>query len=112
MADGGIDEGDEKPAARLFARLIDDGRAYARAAFNLVRASVEARADAARKPALFGAIALLFVIAAVTTLCVMVAMALATLVGPLAGGLIVSLVTFGIAAIFAYLAKRELDARQ
>lgn len=112
MDGGGIDEADEKPATGLFARLIDDGRAYARAEFNLARASVEARAYAARKPALLGAMALLFVIAAMTTLCVMLALALATLIGPLAGGLIVASVTFGIAAIFAYLAKRELDKRQ
>ena len=97
MADGGDDEVDEKPIGELFGRLIDEGKAYARAELGLARATAEAKAEAAKKPVLLGAAALLFLIAGVVVLCMTMALALATLVGPLAGGLLATLITFGIA---------------
>ena len=97
MAGGGEDEVDERPIGELFGRLIDEGKAYARAELGLAKATAEAKAEAARWPALLGAASLLFLMAGVIVLCMTLALALATLVGPLAGGLIASLVTFGIA---------------
>lgn len=107
MANGGDEEVEEKPIGELFGKLIDDGKAYARAEIGLAKATAEAKANAARKPALLGAAALLFLIAGVVVLCMTLALALATLVGPLAGGLIASLVTFGIAAGLGLWAKQE-----
>ena len=106
MAGGGLDE-DEKPIGELFGQLIDEGKAYAKAEFGLARASAETKAEAAKKPALYGAASLLFVIAGVVVLCMTMALALATLVGPLAGGLIASLITFGIAYGLFLLARQE-----
>ena len=106
MADGGEDE-DEKPIGELFGQLIDEGKAYAKAEFGLARANAEAKADAAKKPALYGAASLLFLIAGVVVLCMTLALALATLVGPLAGGLIASLITFAIAYGLFLLARQE-----
>ena len=97
MTSGGEDEVEERPIGELFGRLIDEGKAYAKAELGLAKASAEAKAEAARKPALLGAASLLFLIAGVVVLCMTLALALATRVGPLAGGLIASLVTFGIA---------------
>jgi hypothetical protein len=107
MAKGGEDEVEEKPIGELFGKLIDDGKAYARAELGLAKATAEAKANAAKKPALLGAAALLFLIAGVVVLCMTMALALATLVGPLAGGLIAALVTFGVAAGFGMWAKQE-----
>lgn len=107
MDSGGEDDLDEKPIGELFGQLIDEGKAYARAELGLVKATAEAKADAAKKPAVLGAAALLFLIAGVVVLCMTLALALATLVGPLAGGLIASLVTFAIAYALFLLARQE-----
>jgi len=107
MATGGDDELDEKPIGELFGELIDQGKAYARAELGLAKATAEAKADAAKKPAVLGAAALLFLIAGVVVLCMTLALALATLVGPLAGGLIASLITFGIAYGLFLWARQE-----
>ena len=107
MADGGDQEVEEKPIGELFGQLIDEGKAYARAELGLAKAAAEAKADAAKKPALLGAASLLFLIAGVIVLCMTMALALATLVGPLAGGLIASLITFAIAYGLFLWARQE-----
>lgn len=107
MASGGDDELDEKPIGELFGELIDQGKAYARAELGLAKATAEAKAEAAKKPVLLGAAALLFLIAGVVVLCMTFALALATLVGPLAGGLIASMITFGIAYGLFLWARQE-----
>ncbi len=106
MAEGGGE--DEKPIGELFGQLIDEGKAYARAELGLARAVAESKAGAAKKPALLAAGSLLFLVAGVVVLCMTLALALATLVGPFAGGLIAALVTFGIAYGLYLLAMREL----
>jgi hypothetical protein len=108
MATGGNDE-EEKPIGELFGQLIDEGKAYAKAELGLVKASAESKAEAAKKPAVLGAASLLFLIAGVVVLCMTLALALATLIGPLAGGLIAALVTFGIAAVLYLLARQEVE---
>jgi hypothetical protein len=60
MASGGDEEVEERPIGELFGQLIDEGKAYAKAELGLAKASAEAKADAAKKPALLGAASLLF----------------------------------------------------
>lgn len=108
MENGGDEEVEERPIGELFGQLIDEGKAYAKAELGLAKATAEAKADAAKKPALLAGAALLFLIAGVVVLCMTLALALATLVGPLAGGLIAALVTFAIAAGFGLWAKQEM----
>jgi len=108
MGQGGEDE-EEKPIGELFGQLIDEGKAYAKAELGLVKATAEAKAEGAKKPTLLGVAAALFLIAGVVVLCMTLALALATLVGPLAGGLIAAIVTFGIAAVLYLLAKQGLE---
>lgn len=106
MNEGG-DEVDETPIGELFGQLIDEGKAYARAELGLAKATAEAKAEKAKKPALLAAASLMFLIAGVVVMCMTMALALATLVGPLAGGLIASLATFAIAyGLFAW-ARQE-----
>ena len=107
MTNGGNEDIDERPIGEMFGKLIDDGKAYAKAELGLAKATAEAKANEAKKPALLGAAALLFLMAGVVVLCMTLALALATLVGPLAGGLIAALVTFGIAAALGFWAKQE-----
>ena len=49
MDRGGIDE-EEKPVGELFSKLIDEGKAYAKAELGLAKATAEAKADSAKKP--------------------------------------------------------------
>jgi len=97
MVSGGEDEVDEKPIGELFSQLIDEGKAYAKAELGLAKATAEAKAEAAKKPILLGAASLVLAFAGVIVLCMTLALALATLVGPLAGGLIATLIIFAIA---------------
>ena len=106
MPRGGSDE-DEKPIGELFGQLIDEGKAYAQAEIGLAKATAEVKADHYKRPAalLFGA--LLFGQAAVSVLAVTIALSLATLIGPLAGGLAAVLLT----AAIAYLLYSQAMAR-
>lgn len=106
---GAVDE--EKPIGELFGRLIDEGKAYARAELGLAKANAEVKAERFKWPAalLFGA--LLFLQAAVTVLAVTLALALATLIGPLAGGLLAVLFAAGIAYLLYWLAMKRLRAQ-
>ena len=111
MNDGGVDQ-DEKPIGELFGQLVDDGKAFAKAELGLAKASAEAKANAAKMPALLGGAALLFLIAGVVVLCMTMALTLATLIGPLAGGLVATIITFAIAGLLGWLAKKQWEARK
>ena len=108
MVDGGL-EVEEAPIGELVGRLIDEGKGFARAEVGLVRAQAEAKLDLFKLPALLFAAALLFAVAGVVVLCMTIALALATLIGPLAGGLLATLIAFGIAGGLALFAKRKLE---
>ena len=111
MDRGGIDE-EEKPVGELFGKLIDEGKAYARAEIGLAKATAEAKADSAKMPMVIGFAALLFLQSATTALAITLALALATLVGPLAGGLIATAITLGIAVLLGLWAKRLWETRE
>ena len=111
MDRGGIDE-DEKPVGELFGRLMDEGKAYAKAELNLAKATAESKADSAKKPAIVGFAALLFLQSATTVFAITIGLALATLIGPLAGGLVATAVALGIAAALGLWAKKLWEARQ
>ena len=110
MDRGGIDD-EEKPVGELFSKLIDEGKAYAKAEIGLAKATAEAKADSAKKPIIVGFAALLFLQSATTVFAVTVALALATLIGPLAGGLIATVIALGIAAVLSLWAKKLWNAR-
>jgi len=110
MASAGLDQ-DEPPIGELFGRLIDQGKGFARAEVGLARAIATAKAEAVKLPAILLGAALLFAIAGVVVLCMTIALALATLIGPLAGGLVATLVAFGVAALLAWVAVRMLRTK-
>ena len=91
VASVGLEPG-EAPLGELVGRLIDQGKGYARAEAGLVKAIATAKVDAVKLPVALLAVALLFVIAGVVVFCMTIALALATLIGPLAGGLVATLV--------------------
>ena len=88
---------DDRPIGELVHELIEDGKAYARAEVGLVKAVATAKANALKLPAILFGTAFLLALAGIVALAVGVAMGLATLVGPLAGGLIAFLLFAAIA---------------
>jgi hypothetical protein len=110
VASVGLEPG-EPPLGELVGRLIDQGKGYARAEVGLVRAMANAKVEAIKLPAILFATALLFLIGGVVTLCVTIALALATLIGPLAGGLLATLIAFGIAGLLAFVAVKKVNAK-
>lgn len=107
MASGGDDE-DEKPIGELFGQLIDEGKAYAQAELGLAKASAEAKANELKWPAILLFSSLLFAQAAVTVAAVTVALALATLIGPLAGGIVAVLLAGSTAYLFYAIGMAKL----
>jgi len=107
-----IEEGGESkdaPIGALVGRLIDEGKRYGRAELGLVRAQAEAKAEVVKFPALLLAGAFLFLQAGVVVFGMTIALALATLIGPLAGGLVATLIILSVAGGLAFVAKRKLD---
>lgn len=94
----GVDEeADEQPIGDLFGRLIDDGKAYAKAKIGLVRARADDQVERAKLPAILGASAIAFGFASVIALVLTMVLALASLLGPLAGGLLATLISLLVA---------------
>ena len=92
----------ERPVGELVHELIEDGKAYARAEVGLVKAMAAAKVNAVKLPAILFGIAFLLSLAAITALAVGVAMGLATLIGPLAGGVVAFLLFAAVAAGLAW----------
>lgn len=111
MASGGIEQ-EERPIGDLVGRLIDDGKGYAQAELGLVKAKAEAKVGLLKLPAILLGGAFLFLQAAVVVLCMTIALGLATLVGPVAGWLIATLIALAIAGGMALYAKRLLGRPQ
>ena len=87
----------ERPVGELVHELIEEGKAYAHAEIDWVKAIAAAKAKALALPAgLFGA-AFILALAAVTALAVGVVMALARFIGPLAAGFVGMLIFAAIA---------------
>jgi fatty acid desaturase len=109
-AGGHGEDEDEPPIGELFGRLIDDGKAYAKAEIDLVRAQAEAQAERAKLPAILGGGAIAFGLAAVIALVLTLVLSLASLLGPLAGGLLATLIAVLVAVGLALAALNSWKA--
>ena len=99
---------EERGVGEIVSQLVDDGKAYARAEFDLARAIAAAKANAVKLPAMLFAAAFLFVQAAVTVLAVATFGALLRSMGPVAAGLIAFLLFAAIAGGLGWLAVKKL----
>jgi hypothetical protein len=93
----------DRPIGELVHELIEDGKAYARAEIGVVKAMAAAKADALKLPAILFGAAFVLLLAAVTALAYGVAAGLATLIGPLAGGLVAFLLFAGVAGVLIWI---------
>lgn len=96
----------------ILGRIVTDGRDYAEAEVALAKAKLVSNVTAYKVPVLLLGGAFVFAIGAVISLFWGIAAALATLVGPLAGGALSALLALGIAAILAMVAKGKMEARK
>jgi hypothetical protein len=87
----------EPPVGELVNQLIEEGKAYASAEIDLLKAIGAAKAKAFILPAILFGTAFICALAAITALAVGVVIALATFIGPLAAGFIGMLIFAGIA---------------
>ena len=98
----------ERPIGELVHELIEDGKAYARAEVGLAKAIAAAKGKALALPVALFAMAFILALTAFTALAVGVVMALATVVGPLAGGFVGMLIFFAVAGGLAWLGYQRL----
>lgn len=101
---------DEAPIGELFGRLIDDGKAYAQAEVDLVRARAEGQVSRAKLPIILGAGAIAFGFASVIAVVLTMVLALAALLGPLGGGLLATLIALVIAGGLGLAALKSWQA--
>ena len=78
----------DQPVGELISRVLEDGKAYAIAELNVVKAMAEEKAGAFKLPAIALVAALLVSQAAIIVLALGITMALATLIGPLLAGIV------------------------
>jgi hypothetical protein len=100
----------EKPIGELFGRLGEDGRAFVRAEIGLVKAIARHRIGAARNGVIALVAGILLLNAALITLIVSIALALAPLVGSLLAGLITFAGTALVAALLAWWGAGRMSA--
>ncbi|HEY1143908.1 MAG TPA: phage holin family protein [Sphingomicrobium sp.] len=98
----------ERPVGELVHELIEDGKAYARAELDVVKATAAAKVAAFKLPAILFGVAFVLVLAAIVALAYGVAAGLATLIGPLAGGFIAFLLFAAIAGVLAWVGVSKL----
>lgn len=105
---GGGGDG-EKSVGEMFRQLLDDGRAYAEAEVELVKARTQIKALQYRGAAILAAIALFLAFATTVTLCLAIVLWLSRLAGPYLGGLLAILIVGAATAIAALLTKKAFD---
>ncbi len=92
----------ERPVGELVHELIEEGKAYALAEVELVKAIAAAKGKALAIPVAMFVAAFLIGLTAFTALAVGVVMALATLIGPLAGGFVAMLILAAISGVLVW----------
>ena len=100
---------DDRPIGEMVARLVDEGKAYARAELDLAKARLDVRMVRIRAVALLGGLAFVFAIGALIALSMTAVLTLAGLLGPLGGGLAATALIAAVAGALAYLAKARWD---
>ena len=92
----------ERPIGELVHELIEEGKGYARAEIGLLKAIATAKGKALILPGVLLVVALLLAMSSITALVLGVVLALATLIGPLAAGVVGMLIFAAIAGGLAW----------
>ena len=101
---------DDRPIGELLRQLVEDGKAYAEAELNVVKAIVEEKIDGLKLPLMLGFGALLFLQAGVFLLGMTAYTTLLSRLGPFLAGMVATLMFFCISGGLAwYAVKRVKD---
>lgn len=100
----------DESIGELVSRLVEDGRAYARAELDLVKRIARHRAGRAKSGAILLGIGVTSLLCALTALVLALVLGLATLVGPFGAGMAVFAVLAGIGGLLAYAGVNGLAA--
>ena len=92
----------------LIERLFDDALDYGRAEFELLKARALDLAEGYVRAGILFAVAAVFALAAIVTLFVGIAIALARWIGPLGGAVLSTLLAAAIAGLLVWIALRDL----
>ena len=90
-------------------RVVEDARELVGAEVNLAKAKAHHEVARYKMPVILLVGAFAFVVAALVAFAVGVTMALATLIGPLAGGILATVLLAGVAALLAKMAQKKLE---
>lgn len=93
----------------ILGRVVEDARELVGAEVNLAKAKAHHEVARYKMPAILLVGAFAFVVAALVAFAVGVTMALATLIGPLAGGILATVLLAGVAALLAKMAQKKLE---
>lgn len=100
----------DESIGELVSRLVEDGRAYARAELDLVKRIARHRAGRAKSGAILLGIGVTSLLCALTALVLALVLGLATLIGPFGAGMAVFAVLAGIGGLLAYAGVNGLAA--
>ncbi|MCJ8189912.1 phage holin family protein [Sphingomicrobium aestuariivivum] len=95
----------------LMGRVVEDARELAEAEVNYIKVKVKSEARPYKEAAIWFGIAAVFAIAALVAFAVGITLALATLIGPLGGGVVATVLLLGAAGLFATVGKKKLEGR-
>jgi|SRR4051794_40259369 hypothetical protein len=94
--------GNERPVGELVHQLVEDGKAYAKAELDVVKAIAAAKGKALAVPMGLFATGFVLALAAVTALALGLVLALAKFIGPLLAGIAGLLIFAGFGAALAW----------
>lgn len=100
----------DESIGELVSRLVEDGRAYARAELDLVKQIARHRAAKAKSGAMLLGVGIVLLLCSLTALVLALVLGLATLIGPFGAGMVVFLVLAGIGGYLAYSGAKGLAA--
>jgi hypothetical protein len=102
--------GSDRPIGELVSQLVDEGKAYAKAEIDLVKAIAADKAATARTAAILLGLALFIAFGAIVALSVGIVLALAALIGPLLGGIVAFILIGAVAGLLGWLGAQKVKA--
>jgi hypothetical protein len=103
-------DGEPEGVGDLFHRLVEDGKAYARAEVNYYKTVGTERASALKMPVILGLVAILFAHAAFLALCATLFVGLASLMSDTLAGVLTVVILAAVGGILGYLAYSKAMA--
>ena len=102
--------GSDRPIGELVGQLVDDGKAYAQAEIDIVKAIAAAKAKALVLPAVLLGTAVLLALASLSALAIGLFFTLLAVMPALAAGLLAFLIFAAIAGLLGWLGVNKLKA--